>query len=31
MIATRYSAFISYRHQTPDQEIAQKLHRLIET
>ena len=31
MIATRYSAFISYRHMTPDQEIAQKLHRLIET
>ena len=31
MIATRYSAFISYRHMTPDQEIARKLHRLIET
>lgn len=31
MISTQYSAFISYRHQTPDQEIAKKLHHLIET
>nr|AHF25086.1 putative WD repeat-containing protein [uncultured bacterium Contig52] len=31
MISTQYSAFISYRHQSPDQEIAKKLHRLIET
>ena len=27
----RYKAFISYRHQSPDQDIAQKLHRDIET
>ena len=26
-----YSAFISYRHMTPDQEIAKRLHTLIET
>ena len=31
MISTRYAAFISYRHQTPDQEIAKRLHKLIET
>ena len=31
MIATKYAAFISYRHLTPDQEIAKKLHRLIES
>ncbi len=31
MLSSQYSAFISYRHQTPDQEIAQKLHRMIET
>ena len=27
----RYKAFISYRHQSPDQDIAQKLHRDIES
>ena len=27
----RYKAFISYRHVSPDQDIAKKLHRLIET
>lgn len=27
----RYKAFISYRHQAPDQDVAQKLHTLIET
>ena len=27
----RYKAFISYRHATPDQEIAKKLHTMIET
>lgn len=27
----RYTAFISYRHLTPDAEVAQKLHRMIET
>ena len=27
----RYCAFISYRHYTPDKEIAQRLHTLIET
>ncbi len=27
----QYSAFISYRHMTPDQEIAKRLHTLIET
>ena len=26
----RYTAFISYRHLTPDAEVAQKLHRMIE-
>lgn len=31
MLSGQYSAFISYRHQTPDQEIAKKLHRMIET
>ena len=31
MITARYAAFISYRHFSPDQEIAGKLHRLIET
>ena len=31
MISTHYSAFISYRHLTPDQEIAKKLHHLIES
>jgi WD40 repeat protein len=31
MISARYSAFISYRHQSPDQEIASRLHRMIET
>ena len=25
----RYTAFISYRHLTPDAEVAQKLHRMI--
>ncbi len=30
MITNKYTAFISYRHQSPDQEIAQKLHTLIE-
>ncbi|MBQ2085666.1 MAG: toll/interleukin-1 receptor domain-containing protein, partial [Oscillospiraceae bacterium] len=27
----RYKAFISYRHQAPDQQIAKRLHTLIET
>ena len=31
MLSSQYSAFISYRHQTPDQEIAKQLHRMIET
>ena len=31
MLSEQYSAFISYRHQTPDQEVAKKLHRMIET
>ena len=26
-----FTAFISYRHQSPDQEVAQKLHTAIET
>lgn len=30
MITNNYNAFISYRHQSPDQEIAKKLHSLIE-
>ena len=31
MSSSQYTAFISYRHQTPDQEIAKKLHQMIET
>ncbi len=31
VISTHYTAFISYRHMTPDQEIAKKLHRMIES
>lgn len=31
MAKPHYVAFISYRHLTPDQEIARKLHKLIET
>lgn len=30
MISNEYNAFISYRHQSPDQEIAKRLHTLIE-
>ena len=30
MKSYKYSAFISYRHESPDQEIAQKLHSIIE-
>ena len=28
---SRYTAFISYRHLTPDEEVAKKLHTMIET
>ena len=31
MKKNRYKAFISYRHMSPDQDIARKLHKLIET
>ncbi len=31
MISTHYTAFISYRHISPDQEIARRLHRMIES
>ena len=31
MGSTKYCAFISYRHQSPDQEIAKALHTAIET
>ncbi len=31
MLEKNYTAFISYRHQTPDQEIAKRLHTAIET
>ena len=31
MEPTQYCAFISYRHQSPDQEIAKALHTAIET